>query len=343
MRETEVPTGATKHVAMPVHFFLEPTGISLERALALDPDRDWTDLLRAKEVWILQTWIRLRRGGYPVTFSNTAPSTGLIVYHKEEQHLLLERLSRDGHPILVAVRGDFRSADAADFEIVQNGYYADGERLFFVPHWPQPGLIPRDPARGSRVENIAFKGFVGNLIGEFHSAAFRGFLTEHQLSFAEDAAIYDEENPMHVTWNDYHDVDVVMALRPGRNTHKPASKLCNAWLAGVPAILSPDYAFRELRRGPLDYLEASTVEEAQQAVLRLKRDPDLYQRMVENGLKRSRDFTVEQVTALWAKLLFETVPRLAARHPLARYGASRRRLRTVYRKARTALLLKARW
>lgn len=335
----DVPT----HGATPAHFFLEPTGISLQEAVELDPDRDWADLRRAKDVWILQTWIRLRRLGHPVTFGHAVPENGIIVYHKEDQELLLRRLPHGAHPILVGVRSDFRSADAADFEVLQNGYYADRLRGMFVPHWPQPGLIPRDPARGSRVENIAFKGYAGNLIPGLRGEGFRAFLREHQLSFVEDAVLDDaRDHPIQAAWHDYSDADVVIALRPGRTTHKPASKLCNAWLAGVPAILSPDYAYRELRRGPLDYIEASTVEEVQQAVMRLKHDPTMYRQMVENGRRRGRDFTVDQVAAVWAKLLFESVPRLAAEHPLAYYGAGRRRLRTAYRKLRAALLMRSR-
>jgi hypothetical protein len=51
------------HAALPVHFFLQPKAITLERALTLDPDRDWTDLRRAREVWIVQTWNRLCQAG----------------------------------------------------------------------------------------------------------------------------------------------------------------------------------------------------------------------------------------------------------------------------------------
>jgi hypothetical protein len=162
---------------LPVHFFVQPAGITLERALTLDPDLDWTDLRRAREVWIVQTWNRLRRAGFTPTMSDRAVAAGIIVYHKEDQRLLLARLPAGATPVLVGVRADFRSCDAADFEVLQNGYYADGRRSFFVPHWPQPGLLPRDPARGGRIERISYKGYVGNLAGEFRSVRWQSFLS----------------------------------------------------------------------------------------------------------------------------------------------------------------------
>jgi hypothetical protein len=45
----------------------------------------------------------------------------------------------------------------ADFTIVQNGSTA-GPDDFFIPSWSQPGLIPRDPGRGTNVEEVAYVG-----------------------------------------------------------------------------------------------------------------------------------------------------------------------------------------
>ncbi|NES04757.1 MAG: glycosyltransferase [Okeania sp. SIO2F4] len=35
---------------------------------------------------------------------------------------------------------------------------------YFIPHWSQPGLIPRNPKRGDGFENIVFFGREQNLI-----------------------------------------------------------------------------------------------------------------------------------------------------------------------------------
>ena len=318
----------------PVHFFVEPAGISLERALSLDPDVDWTDLRRAREVWIIQTWNRLRRAGYPVTMSDRVPSGGIVVYHKEDQRSLLRQLPGDAHAVLVGVRADFRSCDAADFEVLQNGYYADGQRTFFIPHWPQPGLLARDPSRGDRIERLSYKGYVGNLSSDFREPGFSEFLTGQGIEFEDDAILDDaSDHPILTRFHDYREVDLVLAVRPGKTTHKPASKLVNAWHAGTPALLSPDYPFMELRQSDLDFLIVRDVAEAQAAIRRLKTEPGLFRAMVDHGRERSRAFTFATVTARWAELLFETVPGDAARHPREHWTPARRRWRLWQRKA----------
>jgi hypothetical protein len=318
--------------ALPVHFFLQPEAITLQRALTLDPDRDWTDLRRAREVWIVQTWNRLCHAGYPLTMSDQAPRAGIIVYHKEDQRLLLERLPRGATPVLVGVRADFRACTYADFEVLQNGYYADGRRSFFMPHWPQPGLLPRDPERGDRMERIAYKGFVGNLVQEFRSARWLEFLRGQGMVFDDDAVLDDSfAHPIRARFHDYREVDLVLAVRRGHARSKPASKLVNAWQAGIPALLSPDYAFEELRESPLDYLAVRNLAEAEAAVLRLKREPGLYRAMIEHGRLRGAAFTVEKITQLWALLLFQTIPTLALAHP-SRYGKGARSFRHLWQK-----------
>jgi hypothetical protein len=311
---------------LPVHFFLQPSCISIERATTLDPDQDWTDLRRAREVWIVQTWHRLRDAGFAPTLSDRAPPTGIIVYHKEDQRLLLKRLPPGAAPVLVGVRADFRSCQYADFEILQNGYHADGERSFFIPHWPQPGLLARNTQRGDRIERMAYKGYVGNLAAEFRSARWREFLRDEGIEFDDDAVLDDAfDHPIQTRFHDYRDVDLVLAVRPGETRTKPASKLVNAWQAGIPALLSPDYPFEELRESALDYLAVKDLAQAQAAVLRLKREPGLYRAMIEHGLKRGAQFSVEKITKLWATLLFETIP--SRLHAAAHYHKMPRWLR----------------
>jgi len=144
-------------------------------------------------------------------------------------------------------------------------------------------------------------------------------------------------------WNDYSASDVVVALRPPSTwnlTTKPAAKLTNAWAAGVPAIVSPEPPYRELRQSRLDYLEARSAADALDAIDRLRSDPRLYSAMVENGLARAREFHATRLTSCWAEALWQTVPartsgagyRLTARlrgyRALARQV--RRRLRTLH-------------
>ncbi|HMD27912.1 MAG TPA: hypothetical protein VKH13_05015, partial [Steroidobacteraceae bacterium] len=241
-------------------------------------------------------------------------------------------LPRGATPVLVGVRADFRACTYADFEVLQNGYYADGRRSFFMPHWPQPGLLPRNPERGDRMERIAYKGFVGNLVEEFRSARWLEFLRGQGMVFDDDAVLDDSfAHPIRTRFHDYREVDLVLAVRRGHARTKPASKLVNAWQAGIPALLSPDYAFEELRESPLDYLAVRNLAEAQAAVLRLKREPGLYRAMIEHGRLRGAAFSVEKITQQWASLLFQTIPTLALAHP-SRYGKGARSVRHLWQK-----------
>ena len=184
------------------HFFVIPSGVSIERLRHIDPDRDWTDMRLGRERWVVQPYARLRARGWDVTLGSDVPSTGLVVYHKETHREVLRRVPRGGHPVLIACRADFRSADEADFEVVQNGCHADSVRVFFVPFWPQPGLIPRDPARGHTVENVAFKGHIGNLTPELRGPEFQRFLVRHGMRFVLDTlGERDASVPVPAAWH----------------------------------------------------------------------------------------------------------------------------------------------
>src|SRR5690606_40162519 len=60
-------------------------------------------------------------------------------------------------------------------------------RRFHLLHWPQPGLEPRDPARGDRLERVAYKGFVANLHPELASGEFARALAARGLAWDADA------------------------------------------------------------------------------------------------------------------------------------------------------------
>ena len=55
-----------------------------------------------------------------------------------------------------------------------------------MPHWPQPGLLPRLKERGNRIENMVFKGRKLNLYHEFRSPEFRASLASLGVSLTID-------------------------------------------------------------------------------------------------------------------------------------------------------------
>ena len=307
---------------MRVSFFL-PGEPDLERLRGLDPDRDWSEFARGEHAWTLQTFLRLRSAGHPVELAGAPPGEGLVVYHAKHGRDLLRHFRRLGNAVLVGVRADNREPTTADFQVVQNRVYADDRSRFYVPLWSQPGLLPRDPGRGARVERISFKGFSANLHPDFRAPAWRSFLAERGIAWEVDAVEYRgaataEER---LRWRDFREVDLVLAVRPPDregHTSKPATKLHNAWLAGVPALLGAEPAYRELRQSELDYLEVGSLADAMAAVERLRAEPALYRAMVERGRARAPEYTVEAIRALWVDLLWRRLPAAAGDRPLRR-------------------------
>jgi hypothetical protein len=91
---------------------------------------------------------------------------------------------------------------------------------------------------------------------------------------------------------------------------KPATKLYNAWLARVPMLAMPEPAFRDVRRGPLDFIEVLGPRDVLLALDTLRAHPGLYRAMVGNGALRGREFSVEATRERWMGLLEdEVVPR----------------------------------
>jgi hypothetical protein len=300
---------------MRVTFFLDGEE-DLEALRGLDPDRDWQAFQRGERIWILQAYLRLVQARRPVELASIPPGEGIIVFHAKHARALRRQWRRLGNAVLVGVRADNREPLIADFEVVQNGLFADGRRRFHIPHWPQPGIVPRDPGRGTAIRRLVYKGFDQNLHPDFRLPAWRDFLAARGIEWGVDSAAFAgrDSDRLALEWPDFREVDMTLAVRPGdgrRWTNKPSSKLVNAWLAGVPALLGPEQAYRELRRSELDYFEVSSLEEAKTAVNRLLADPGLYRAMVENGHARAADFTADALLPRWEKLLSETIPSLA--------------------------------
>ena len=121
-------------------------------------------------------------------------------------------------------------------------------------------------------------------------------------------------------WNDYSQVDCVVAVRPPEPrtpdawdsaqfslNRKPATKLYNAWMAGVPAILSPDIAFQDIKESEFDFLEARDVPEILERIHLLMSNADLRRSIVENGKRRAKEFEVSKTVQRWIEILEQQV------------------------------------
>lgn len=280
--------------------------------------------------WTLQTYLRLRESGCPVRLVKEMPDAGIVVACSGE-------VAADFRPgprqFLVSINGDEAPDCHAQMRITQNRIQT---RLmagsYYVPFWPHPGIIGRDSARGETFSSIAYFGDDRNIAAELRSADWSAFLADRGIR-------WDIRNAQSTRDTDFSDVDAVIGIRSFQRAgyiRKPASKLVNAWIAGVPAILGREIAFREQRRSGVDYLEVASVAQARDAIDRLASSPALRRSMVDNGRTRAEEFMVPRITAQWRDVLFDLAQKAAARWS-GRSPAGRRTFflcRRLERKAR---------
>ena len=260
--------------------------------------------------WTIQTWFYLREAGFECQLSATMPRNGVIVTHVDFLPIGLVPQETQYFVVVKPDRG--LGSRVAQFVVVQNRY--DPIRFGlrgavvaseYVNYWPQPNLLPRSACRRSAFENVCYMGNRRNSIGPVG-----------QLEWELGGLNLKWLMPAREVWHDYRAIDAIVAVRPKvaamapahmRVECKPAAKLYNAWLAGVPAIVSPDVAYREIRKSSLDFIEARDIDDVVVALRRLKADPELRREMAENGFLRAAEFTGPQTVESWKRLLIERV------------------------------------
>lgn len=252
-----------------------------------------------EDCWIVTTYLYLKHKNLNVSVSNKFTPGQINVVNS------LDFGARDlaFNSFVVGTRSDGFKPSLCDFVIVQNRSQLDSKTNAFIPHWPQPALIPRLPEREDTVKNLVFKGDERvNLYEPFRSSEFHRELENLGVKFTINGR--SEREP--VKWNDYSTDDLVLAVRDLTEKDilvKPASKLINAWLAGVPALLGPEPAFQDLKRSDLDYIEIRSTQEALQAIQKLKSNPHLYRKMITNGLNRAEEFSTNSMINKWVEVL----------------------------------------
>ncbi len=267
--------------------------------------------------WIASTYIELKKTGISCEVIDHMPREGIVI---ADRNTLYENniIGRSRYPyldstMLVCVKADRDFHPSAHIHVVQNTFDTQNPlnsiwNPYFIPHWPQPGLKSRDKERGSTVKNVAFMGAAVNLAEEFKSDKWISALKKLDCTWTP--LISQNPSLSGAGWNDYSQIDLIVAVRSfdgKKYFNKPASKLINAWRAGVPIILTPESAFVSLRKSELDFLIINSIEEAIDAVAKLKTNPDLYLSMIDNGLERAREFSDEKITEYWLTFLRDYV------------------------------------
>ena len=262
--------------------------------------KEGTSRLLANSTWITQTFLKLRDYGFPCELSASLPGEGVIISHSD----FFSRLQKPSREqFFVEIKPDrFLKCTFANFVICQNrrdplfsGRGRGLKRSAVIPLWPQPGLIPRSQGRGDCFENVCYMGRPQESIPQIN-------LLETEIrKLGLKWGI-----PPRGKWHDYSEIDAVVAIRvrnPQMALRKPASKLINAWAANVPAILSPEPAFENIRKSELDYLKADNIDQVMEQIRVLRDNPSLRKAMVENGNSRSKEYTAEKITQKWEEII----------------------------------------
>jgi hypothetical protein len=255
--------------------------------------------LTVSDIWSAQSYISLKQRGLNVSFVPDYVPGEICIIPSDD----LKTGDRPFNSYVIACRADRARPEICEHRLVINELNVIDATDHYLPHWPQPNLLPRERDRGTQVETLVFKGMERNLAAPFKTSQF----TEQLQSIGVQFVVSSEEPTRQFQeWADYTQADVVLGVRNNTQydlTVKPALKLINAWLAGCPAILGPEPAYQAIRQSDLDFIEVRTVAEVVSALQRLKNDPALYAAMVENGFQRVKDFTAEQVALHWRNAL----------------------------------------
>lgn len=84
---------------------------------------------------------------------------------------------------------------------------------------------------------------------------------------------------------------------------KPATKLYNAWLAGVPALLAPEPEYQRMRTSPEDFIEIDSLDSVLTAVRQLQAEPARYAALRARCCERSSEFSAQAIAARWLDVL----------------------------------------
>ncbi|MEO0759322.1 MAG: hypothetical protein AAFY78_20890 [Cyanobacteria bacterium J06648_16] len=279
-------------------------------------DDSWPGFGLGVYAWTIQTCLRLQAVGFTCELSQTMPEQGIVLFHSNVPRLCPSFPKPTRQQLFICLKAEAPPSAYAQLQVVQNPQEVS-ERQFFIPHWPQPGLLPRLTARGDRFETIAFLGHRNSLATALQSpewqAQLRALGLRWRSSISQNA--WNDYATLDNRWHDYREVDAVVAVRSfeprvcwqtQQFRNKPATKLYNAWLAGVPAVLGVEQAYRAERQTVLDYLEVDSQAKLLATLQRLRDDRELRLAMMAQAQQRATDYTPDAVTQHWIHF-FETV------------------------------------
>ena len=306
----------------PIYFYIPKLYWSC--TMPVSADENWKGFGLGIYAWTVQTYLRLKADSFPCELVSELPAEGIVLVHRNALRAHSDNLKPMPNILLICLKAELPAYPYAQLHVVQNSLESKTlKNSYYIPHWSQPALIPRNLARGDRFENIAFFGHEVNLAPELRDSSWEKQLKAMGLNWYPilNRNHWSDYSQIHDRWNDYSEIDAIVAVRSfdrqqlylSRNyISKPATKLYNAWLANVPAIVGAESAYRAERQSPLDYLEVTSPADVISALERLQSDRPLRGatdnrtlrlEMVKNGQLRAQSLLPSNITARWRNFL----------------------------------------
>ena len=265
-------------------------------------DTNFNRFRGAASNWIIQTFLILKphliARGFDVRVSERFIPGEICICHRDD----LNKLSGAWNSFVVCARADRPAPLVANVVVLQNELEVNrSSNAFFIPHWPQPGLIPRNRSRGPLVESAAYFGHDWSIPEWLKSGG--------QLSQALGASriSYHLQNKV---WNDYENVDIALAFRDEADVvleQKPATKVTNAWLAGAIPIVYPEPEYARVVRHGINGFLAHSFHETVDWIKLLARSPEyvttIQRAASDAAVAFSRDYIIDR----WVGLLTQEV------------------------------------
>lgn len=279
----------------PVHFVVDWQKYA-DRDITVTPPPDPDDpeivtwLTRGRPSWVVQPYLRLRRRGVgQLSIGLGYRSNAINFVHYDDT-----KTPPPANCFTIVVESDRAPIHVGEIQITQSPAPLRNKRTWMLIFWPQPGLIAREADRGPRVEQIHFFGNGSHLDKAFLSADTHARLAE--LGAKINVLAEPEE------WADYSKTDIAIGVRNIPDCWlktKPASKMINAWRAGVIPMLGPEPAYQHYGRKDHDYLEVSDPDEMIEVIRRLQMEPDWFDRLIDQGKIRAAEFSIDRVVDHW--------------------------------------------
>jgi hypothetical protein len=263
--------------------------------------------LNTRNAWILQTYVRLKSFCSTIQpiLSSDIPSKGIFVAHSGD---IPFSFIPTQNQFWISVIADGCIPPYSNLRVVQNPMQERRvPKSYYLPHWPQPGLIPRWEGRRSLFNHFAFYGDPSNLEQTLLAPDFLSFLSERGIAF-------DVRESLSQSCLDYSDVDAVIGIRSFSRKgyiRKPPSKLFNAWIAGVIPILGVESSYRH-EGSATNYVEAKSLKSLKYQIDLLRSSSLMRQELVSNGRQEISRISIESISSAWEHMILNAALPLAS-------------------------------